>query len=110
MVDRAKSVVDLVELRVPLDEAIRGLREWPWDSDVPLAVLTAADVRRVLETYRADGFDASDVERWADAVEAREDIEIEGNGLGEIVFELANPALGRTLTKERAEELLKGLA
>lgn len=88
----------------PRDLAER-LRAFGWDSDEELVVLTRADAIGVLRRFQAGGFSAEDVEQWADAIEGRDDIGFEPHAqslLGELLFELANPALTEPLTPELA--------
>ncbi len=70
---RLDAVRDLVELRVPVAEAVSVLRGFPWDED-ELVDLDVAHVTAALAAYDAGALDATDLEAWADAVEGRDDI------------------------------------
>jgi len=70
---RQDAVRDLVELRVPVAEAVRVLRRFPWDED-ELVDLDVAHVTAALAAYDAGVLNAPDLEAWADAVEGRDDI------------------------------------
>ncbi|HTZ43210.1 MAG TPA: hypothetical protein VMB79_05055 [Jatrophihabitans sp.] len=89
---RRHTLLDLIALRVPLSEAIAAVRRLPWDSDADLVRLTRTHVTVLLMRYLAQELTAGDLEAWANAIEAREDIGAE-ELLRTFVFETANPAL-----------------
>jgi hypothetical protein len=74
---------------------------WDWDS-TPLVVLTREGALGVLRAAIDGRIPLAHVEPWADLIEGREDIGLEGGAedvLTQVVFELANPEL-----TDRAEE------
>ncbi|MGI5214911.1 hypothetical protein [Plantactinospora sp. CA-290183] len=92
---------NLIELRLPLDEATTALTRFPWDSDAELVALTRADALRLLRRYLHGDLTAVDCQRWAEALEGRDDIGLETgfeNLLKGFLFEIATPALFGDLT------------
>lgn len=56
---------------------------------------------------RLDGrFSASELEEWADAVEARDDIDFETREVIDLIAEISTPELDGSLTAQRCQELL----
>lgn len=111
--ERRKALLDLVELRVPVEAAVEALRSFDWDHNADLVVLTAADARRVLQRFLGERLGPTAVERWAEALECREDIGMDpgaSDALDALIFELANPLLCRPLDRSLAEEWLARLA
>jgi hypothetical protein len=51
MVERAEALRNLVDLRIPLSDALGALAAWPWDSEAALVTVTASAVRGVLRRY-----------------------------------------------------------
>jgi hypothetical protein len=98
-----------------LDEAVsvsRELQQFVWDSG-ELVVLRRSHVVGVLSAYRAGEASAFDVDRWANAIEGREDIGFEANhemALHEAIFQLGNPGLEGILTEVSAHELAAKLS
>jgi hypothetical protein len=110
--ERTEAVLDLVELRVPVDQAIEALKSFDWDHQADLAVLTTADARRGLDAFLDGRLDPVALERWADAIESREDVGVDPDSseeLTRLIFELANPLICRPLDHSVAEEWLARL-
>jgi hypothetical protein len=103
--EHATILVDLLSLRIPLDEAIAAVRALPWDSADELAVLDRAAARSALHRYRSGELTAENLEAWAEAIEGRDDVGFEPGheeALSEFVFETANPSLAEALTDHYA--------
>lgn len=107
-IDRTSWLEDLVKLNVPISTIEAALKNMEWDSDVALVTLRVADVRSVLDRYASGELSDQDIERWANLIEGREDIELEESAK-EPLFELANPELTQHLSKARAFDLLSKL-
>ena len=77
--DRARRdlLADLVELRRAPTMAAAAVRGLPWDSDGELVTLVRANAIGLLQRYIRGELTPSDLEMWADAVEARDDIGLE---------------------------------
>jgi hypothetical protein len=110
---RAQALQSLVELRTPLDDAIAELAHFEWDSDEDLATLTRADALRLLDRYLQHTMTADECQRWADALEGRDDLGFETGSedlIKEFLFQIATPELAEPLTKEFAERWLGRLS
>ena len=113
MTDRKELLNCLIGCPKESERLAKELAAFGWDSDVELVTLRAADVAAVLDQYLAGGLRSEEVEAWANALEMRNDVAVEGGTEGAVydaAFELANPALEGPLSHERARELRRGLA
>jgi hypothetical protein len=93
---RIKALRDLIEHRESIPVSIGRLRQFSWDSDRALVVLTGNDLVRILDRYLQGELSNTELEEWANALEGRDDIGYEpsmGDNLRKIIFELANPLL-----------------
>jgi hypothetical protein len=48
-----------------------------------------------------------DIERWADAIESREDLNFENEDMQEIIFELANPEINGKINRARLNTIIE---
>lgn len=102
---RRDALRDLIELRVPVEQAEAALAEFRWDSDDDLDTLTRVDATRILSRYQTGQLTATACQRWAAALEGRDDLGFEGgweDALKELLFEIATPELAEPLTPEFA--------
>ena len=109
---RTRLVLDLIEMRRPVQDVLRELRAYPWDSEA-LVAITRDHVASTLKKYLSGELSSADVETWANAIEARDDVDVEkddGALVESIVWELANPTLSALLSPPRATALLARLA
>lgn len=102
---RKQAVTDLVRLRRPLDDALAELRRFPWDSDEELVELGPTELRHALNRYLAGDLTAEGLEDWANAIEGRDDIAFTPQDIIDLITELANPLLYRSLTPENVRDL-----
>ena len=87
---------DLVELRTSLDAALERLTAFPWPGEEPGVTLRLSDVRRALDGFEAQNLTETDLERWAEEVHGREDIELDPTDrdlLADALFQLSTPEL-----------------
>jgi len=101
----------LVDRSKPLNEILDALSEFDFDSE-PLVALKGEHVIKLLSDYVAGKIDESMVERWADAIEVRDDLYYEaedGDDLKAIIFDLANPLLSGPLTTKEASRMMSEL-
>lgn len=85
----------------------RELALLPWDCPGPVVTLRVDHIVQVLRRFLDGEFGADTIERWANALEGREDIGLDAPwavALKQVIFELANPDLIGPLTDERATE------
>jgi hypothetical protein len=109
--DRTTTVRALIELAAPLETIAGRLGQLPWDFEGKPVELRSEHLERILCDFLNGAFAAAEVERWANLVECREDIDFEAGRkqwIGEVVHELANPVLTQALDRERARALLAG--
>jgi hypothetical protein len=77
--DRRSILCDLVELPRPviLDAILLDLKRLLWDSEVPLVMLEQQHLASALRRYRNNELSSGEIEIWANAIEARDDISYE---------------------------------
>ncbi|CAN5361044.1 hypothetical protein BH11ACT1_BH11ACT1_13050 [soil metagenome] len=98
-----------------MEDGIRNLGQFPWDSTEELAVLGVADVVSALESHARGGLDADGLESWAEAIAGREDVAMETTAaemLTQALFELSSPELFGPVasTAPRVLECLRAIA
>jgi hypothetical protein len=102
---RVEALRNLISLNMPVEQAEAALAEFGWDSDDDLDTLTRVDATQILRRYRAGELTRADCQRWAQALEGREDLGFEDgweDTLKELLFEIATPELSEPLTPEFA--------
>ncbi|MEA3191300.1 MAG: hypothetical protein QOD77_1882 [Thermoplasmata archaeon] len=104
---RYEALCALLELQLPLQPAIDRLAKFEWDSEA-LVTLQSRHIVSTLQRFLQGEINANIVEAWANALEGRDDVDIDSN-LEDIIFDLANPALQGALTMEQARDLLDHL-
>lgn len=102
---RLDSLNKLIQLSVPLSEAIADLGKFEWDSEVALVQLKAADLRMILTKFLNKEMTAEEVERWANAIECRDDVDY--SQVSEAIDVLANPLTRTPLTEDLARRLIQ---
>lgn len=110
--DRATVLGRLISGSSTPADAVRELRAWGWDAERELATLRRADALAALDRFCAADIDAAQLSAWAEAIEGREDIAFEPGFdilLGDLVFELANPAITEHPTRSRARDWIARL-
>jgi Ca2+-binding EF-hand superfamily protein len=94
----------LIGYEIPLDLARDLLKSFPWDGDVEV-VMTTSDVTSILKNFLGGKISSSEIARWADLIECREDIDLEEANNDKILrflLEIANPEINGQLSLERA--------
>lgn len=110
--DRAAALRALVELKTGLGAAITGLARFPWDCAEELVTLTRVDLIRVLNRYLRGDLTADDWQRWAEALEGRDDLGFDPESselLKEFIFKSATPEIFEALTPQLADWWLSRL-
>ena len=100
--NRKTALENLIQFKLPIEQAISYLAQFEWDSEVELVSLEAAQIQNVLQLFTQGTISALEVEAWANAIECREDIKIETLLVNEVLHELANPQLTQPLSVDRA--------
>lgn len=102
---RTDALKSLVELRLPIGQAVAALTRYPWDSDEELLILTRANALRLMRGYQQGELTAAECRRWAETLEGRDDVGLE-NGfedlLKEFLFQISTPELFEPLTSNLA--------
>lgn len=102
---RRMLLTQLVRLEAPLEQVCGELRQFAWDSAVEEVTLYREDAVAILEQFMRGVVSANAVAEWAEAIEGREDIGLDGANeliLKEFIFEVANPAINVPLDMQRA--------
>lgn len=110
--NRLAAIRDLLEITRPLAEVSAQLSTLAWDYDGDGVILTRHHLLSALQRYLDNSMSASDIEVWANLIEAREDVSFEvghGQQIEEVLHELANPFLTQSLTLSRAAALRANL-
>jgi hypothetical protein len=74
---RRECLLDIIELRRPISEAVGALGKWPWDCEQPLVVLRKGHLEAILVKFDSDLITGEDVTAWAEALEVPDDIEFD---------------------------------
>ena len=112
MRNRLATIKRLVEFRESIDSLEKSVRELSWDYEGACFNLTRSNIFEVLFRYLRKELNAEEIERWANLIECREDIDFEKGHeekLSETIFNLANPALQGNLAEDYCRELLASL-
>lgn len=106
---RATILHDLIRFETPDQPLVDELRSFGWDWDgPPLAIIRGEDILRQLERCLAGDISSSDLQRWAENLEVREDVAFDPEQesiLDEVFFQIATPEINRELTPEVCLEL-----
>ncbi len=109
---RQRVLQELVRLTRPLEEIAVDLQRLGWDSSHQVLTVQAADMVDVLQRYLDSNVTAEDLEQWANLIEGREDLALEGGECGMVkraIFDLANPSLGEGVSEAIVRNILKRL-
>ncbi|OGQ22674.1 MAG: hypothetical protein A3I05_03885 [Deltaproteobacteria bacterium RIFCSPLOWO2_02_FULL_44_10] len=110
VMNREQALEGLIGFTKPITDIRKDLLAFPWDSEKELVVLRASHLRQILRRFLDGNLKAEDVEEWADAIEARDDIGFEIDLLKDFIFEFANAALNGLLDRNRASEILEKIS
>jgi len=113
MKTRAEALSDLLYCHAPILQLVQALKQFSWDSEATLVVLTPSHLRHVLQRYLDGALSAQQLEDWANAIECREDIgflKAHRDALQEVIHQLANPLLTQAITAENVKKILVTLA
>jgi hypothetical protein len=108
MSDARRSLLEaLLMLCRPLAEITAKLNRLGWDSSTEIIPLTRSNVVTILQRFLDREITAQEVEDWANAIEGREDLGLEQGHedvLQQVLFELANPLITRSLNDDVASD------
>jgi hypothetical protein len=106
---RVDLLLQLIEASIPIPKAISCLAGLSWDTETDIVELTAEHCSNVISRFIKGAILGAEVEAWANAIECREDVKFKSSLVGEVLHELANPALTYQLSQGRGEALLSRL-
>ena len=109
MRNRADILIDLVNLKSNLAELQKELSQYSWDIETPILIINSKDFTNVLQRCIEDKLTFLEVEKWANAIECRDDLGFEDNNVQEIIFELANPDINGEITKDLLKAIIARL-
>lgn len=104
---RAEILKTLIEGTLPIELLEENMRQFAFDSQ-PLVTLFASDVDRMLNRFIEGTLDQDYLERWAELIEVRDDIEFETrqeDTIKEVIYDLSNPVLAGPLDVAQAQRL-----
>lgn len=108
-----KELIDsLLSLTEPTESLMQELKEYGWDSEHELGVLTPEHLKNVLKLYLVGTLSEHEVTNWANAIERRDDIgilESHAEVLEKMVFWLANPEINYLLTPSLANRIIQNV-
>ena len=107
---RTEALSKLLYYREPIEELVKNLAQFPFDSEEILVVLTPSHLRHLLQRYVNNELTDKHLEDWANTIEGRDDIGFlpkHQTLLEEAVFTLANPLLAQQTTADYARQILK---
>lgn len=110
--DRFDVLRDLVAFSKPLDVLSNTLSKFDWDYGGSPLVVTASDMKAVLNLFLVGERTAEELESWGNLIECREDLYFEEKRYKEIenvIYFLANPVLQGRITPDSCKELLATL-
>lgn len=103
----------LLTLSAPVEQVLPQLLTLRWDEAGQPEQLTRANLRAALQRNGAGMLSAAELERWANALEGRDDLDFETGheaAIDKVLFELANPLLTQALDRQRTDVLLSLLS
>lgn len=112
MQNRQTALTDLLTFRAPIERLVDALKQFPWDSETGLVLLTPEHIQNVVLRYLNGELTGQQLEDWANAIESREDISFASaheNVLADAIFQLANPTLTTPITKKSVQDLITRL-
>ncbi|MCI5060220.1 MAG: hypothetical protein MRY79_04020 [Alphaproteobacteria bacterium] len=107
---RKKMLGNFINFEGDLQQISKQILEHGWDYEGDPVIITKENVRNVLQNYIEGKITSEDVQKWADFLEVREDVdyfEHDEDVLSQIIHELANPDIEGVLSLDRAKNVLK---
>lgn len=107
MMERQKVITDIIRFKGNIDFLEGELNSFPWDwsNTHSLYTIKSEDILRALKLIDDGLINHDTIEKWANIIEGREDIDYENEVIQELIIELANPLLFGDLSGERIIEL-----
>ena len=102
---------NLIDLSAPIEQIKESLKAIQWNSDTSV-LMSKNSVIQVLSRFINDEISHQTLEKWANLVESREDIEFDPicpDDIKTLIFNIANPELQGLFTKDVANSWLQKL-
>ena len=109
MMQRLKDLWDLIELKKRPEELRKILSKYEWDYDGKKVQLTKQHILNVLKRCVEGDVSLSDLEKWANLIECREDIDYERKNrekIISIIFRIANPEINGELSMKLIRNII----
>ncbi|MEJ1334501.1 MAG: hypothetical protein RPU37_00485 [Candidatus Sedimenticola sp. (ex Thyasira tokunagai)] len=113
MNERMDILKSLVSLSDSLDEISSGLAKFDWDYEGNPLVVKSQQIIEVLQRHISGKVDVKDIERWANMLECREDIEFDESNeeqLENVIYCLANPELEGAINVDLCKQFVRNLS
>ncbi len=94
---REKLIRKIIDFDDAINQHIKEISTYGWDSDRELVILSKTDIANILQKFSSGEISKQELDKWANFIECREDIGFEEprrEALQEIIHWLANPDLG----------------
>jgi len=111
--NRRAAIEALIELRGDVGDLTSAALAFLPAPLEPSVTLTEAHIDAVLDRYLRGTLSANEVERWADAVEGRDDVQyrdIHAGVISNLLFRLSTPEINTPLTHEVARAMRHEIA
>jgi len=105
MRNRKNILTDLVYINGNLSELQNELSQYSWDIDEPILIISELHFSDILKRGIENKITFEDIEKWANIIECREDLDFENEKMQEIIFELASPEINGKITKESLKKM-----
>ena len=92
--ERKKILESLITFSEPVDQLRAKVRAIPWDAEEPLVAMLNVHAIDAIKRVLSHEIEPAELSSWADLIEMREDIDIEGGQDGplrQFVYETATP-------------------
>lgn len=102
----------LIEFSETVASLAAKLKTIPWDSDEAIVTLTSQQVAHAITKCLRGQISATELQRWAELIEVREDIDFDSNRSAEIkdvIFTIANPDINGELSPANLKDYLSRL-
>lgn len=106
--DRIELLNKIIKYQDVSDSIFQYISLYPWDYTGQPTLISANDISYVLNLYIEQKTTSVDIEKWANFLECRDDVDAD-KIISEIIFELANPDVQGALTVSRAKSILLSL-
>jgi hypothetical protein len=108
MKSRVSLLAEIVGNPLPNSATLRTLKEYGWDCDSELVIVSMTDVLAILSIFRAGKINSEQVYDWANRLEGRDDIGYQFGFKGVVndaIFWLANPHINDPIDEKLCKRI-----